>query len=271
MGALIGLTDVGHAAELAAFAATGLALVTIVPQLRRLVRHGDTAGVSLSAAALGVVNEVFWVGYFVARSLWSAMPESMISALAGLLLIVVLVRRGVVLRTGVFAGAGWAVALAAVGVVGGHRVLGAVLVASFAVQLVPAVWTVYRTVPTGVASATWVLFGIESCLWAFYGGTHRDPPTTSIGVIGALASGTILLRTLRLRGRTRALGGGVGPRRLGAGSVFEPAVLPVSPPRRLPEPWVDEWAESWLASLESLSGRQRSLRPSPEYRQHEPT
>ena len=48
---------------LAAVAATALATVGALPQLRRLLTSRDVAGLSISSAALGLGTELAWVGY----------------------------------------------------------------------------------------------------------------------------------------------------------------------------------------------------------------
>ena len=57
-------------AEAAALAATALALVGALPQLHRLALTGDTNGVSLTNATLGVGSELGWVAYTLQGSLW---------------------------------------------------------------------------------------------------------------------------------------------------------------------------------------------------------
>ena len=64
-------------ADGAAIAATTLAAIAALPQLRRVV-GGDGRGVSLSGALLGVVNELVWVVYAVHQGLWSAAPEAVL-------------------------------------------------------------------------------------------------------------------------------------------------------------------------------------------------
>ena len=102
-------------------------------------------------------------------------------------------------------------ALAAAAVTGGSTAIAAVLAIAFAVQVTPAVWSVYRTAsPTGVARVTWVLVGVESLLWGAYGLGHGDPANISFGVVGALAAVAILARTGPLSAR-RARGANMSP------------------------------------------------------------
>ncbi len=71
-----------------------LAVPQFVPQLARLARTGETAGVSWSWAALTSVNNAAWAGYFALSGFWSALvPAISATVLAGALA-VMLARRG---------------------------------------------------------------------------------------------------------------------------------------------------------------------------------
>ena len=85
-------------AEAAALVATALALVGALPQLRRLAVTGDTNGVSLTNATLGVGSELGWVAYTLQGSLWSAIPEAALMAVTNLLLARALMRAGDLVR-----------------------------------------------------------------------------------------------------------------------------------------------------------------------------
>lgn len=192
-------------AELAAILATALAVVAAVPQLRRVIVAGDGHGVSLSAVLLGVVNETAWIAYTSCERLWSAAPEAVLMAATNLVLAGSLIAVGAGgRRRAVGAALLWAAALSIVAVAGGAHALGVTLGAAYAVQVAPAVWTVWRTAaPTGVASCTWAFVLTESVLWGVYGAHHADPATSTLGVVGVVASTMILVRTAT--GRRRAV------------------------------------------------------------------
>ena len=146
------------AADLAALLTTGLAVVGRFPQIRRLAQTLDRSGVSLAAPAIGAVTECAWVGYTGAAGLW-----------AGLLVVL----------------SGY----------GGIVLLGAALAGAYLVQIVPAVWTVYRcALPSGVAATTWLMAGAEMMLWAGYGLVHANLAYTCLGLVGLCASFLVLLR-----------------------------------------------------------------------------
>jgi uncharacterized protein with PQ loop repeat len=183
------------AVELAAALATILAAVGVVPQLARLVRTGDVNGVSLAAAILGATTEAGWVFYTVEARLWSAVPVAVIMVAANLALATTIQRHGTRIRGPLLAAACWSVVLVAVTAVGGRAALGALLPLAYAVQVVPAIWAVYRTAaPSGVASARWVLIGIESALWGVYGIVHGDRALTALSAVGLVAAAAILAR-----------------------------------------------------------------------------
>ena len=71
-----------------------LAVPQFLPQLARLRRTGQTAGVSWSWAALTSVNNAAWAGYFALSGFWTALvPAISATVLAGALA-VMLARRG---------------------------------------------------------------------------------------------------------------------------------------------------------------------------------
>jgi hypothetical protein len=63
-----------------------LAVPQFLPQLSRLRRTGETAGVSWSWAALTSVNNAAWAGYFAMSGSWTALvPAISATVLAGAL------------------------------------------------------------------------------------------------------------------------------------------------------------------------------------------
>ena len=63
-----------------------LAVPQFLPQLARLRRTGETAGVSWSWAALTSVNNAAWAGYFALSGFWTALvPATSATVLAGAL------------------------------------------------------------------------------------------------------------------------------------------------------------------------------------------
>jgi hypothetical protein len=181
-------------------AAAAFAIPQFLPQLRKLRRTGDTAGVSWSWAALTSVNNGAWVVYFALSAYWAALvPASSATLLAGALAMM-LARRGPArARPAALIGA-WAALLAAAFTVAGRAGLGALLTAAFVVQVTPSVWTAYRTAqPSGISWGTWLLILGELSCWTVFGVHQSDPRLLILGLTGVAAS---LLMLARIRHTT---------------------------------------------------------------------
>lgn len=169
-----------------------------LPQILKLRRTGDTAGVSWSWATLTSINNAAWFGYFMASGYWTAsLPSTAASVLAGTVS-VLLVRPGAVNRRAIAWICAWAGLLLAATVLGGRIGLGTLLAAASIVQVTPSLWTAYRTAhPTGISQGTWALvFGELSC-WLTFGLWKTDPRLITLGATGVLASLLMLARARR--------------------------------------------------------------------------
>ncbi len=175
-------------------AAAVFAVPQFLPQLLRVWRTGDGAGVSWSWAALTSASNGGWMAYFALSRFWSALvPATSATVLAGALA-VLLGRAGVGRRPAAVV-AGWVALLALVWAVAGRAGLGTVLTVSFVLQVAPSVWTAYRTDrPTGISRGTWLLILAELGCWGGYGVHHADPRLTVLGGTGVLASLLMLAR-----------------------------------------------------------------------------
>jgi hypothetical protein len=192
-------------------AAAAFAIPQFLPQLRKLRRTDDTAGVSWPWAALTSVNNAAWVGYFTLSAYWTALvPSSSATLLAGALA-VMLARRGrATALPAVLIGA-WAALLAAVSTVAGRGGLGTLLTAAFVVQVTPSVWAAYRTArPTGISRGTWLLILGELSCWTAFGVHRSDPRLIILGVTGVAASLLMLARIRRIADAERSTAAG-GP------------------------------------------------------------
>ena len=186
-------------AELAAALATVLATVAAIPQLHRVARAGDGRGVSVTSAMLGIGSELAWLSYASRAELWSALPEAALMTVVNTVLAVALIRRGAAARPALAAGLAWLGALATIATLGGHAALGAVLGVTYAVQVAPAVWTVWRTSsPSGVVASTWAMIGLEGLLWGVYGMHHEDPAVLIFAATATLAAAATLGRKVQV-------------------------------------------------------------------------
>ena len=170
------------------------AVPQFLPQIARVWRTDDVAGVSWTWAALTSVSNAGWIAYFALSRFWTSLvPAISATVLAGVLAIL-LGRHGVRRRSAAIT-AGWAVLLAVAGLVGGRAPLGIALTASFVFQVAPSVWTAYRTArPTGIARGTWLLILGELLCWGIYGPYRDDARLTVLGWTGVVASLLMLAR-----------------------------------------------------------------------------
>jgi hypothetical protein len=189
-------------ATVAAMAATVVSIAGTWPQLVRIRRTGDIAGVSTTAALLTVSSELGWTAYLAGEGLWSAVPEGVLNIAANTMLAVAVVRAGGSARCGAGAAATWLAMLVTGRALGGATALAALLGIAYAVQLTPAVVTAWRTwSPTGISVPTWTLRLTEALLWGGYGHVRGDTPLVLFGVLGTLESCAVLLRKYLTRHR----------------------------------------------------------------------
>ncbi|MEU4195425.1 hypothetical protein AB0E69_26225 [Kribbella sp. NPDC026611] len=167
-----------------------------LPQLLKLRRTGDTAGVSWAWATLTSINNAAWFGYFMASGYWTAgAPSTAASLLAGTLS-VMLVRRGALSRRSIPWIGGWVGLLVLAAVIGGRVGLGGLLAGAAIVQVVPSLWTAYRTEhPTGISRGTWALVLGELTCWLTFGLLQSDVRLITLGTTGVIASLLMLART----------------------------------------------------------------------------
>src|SRR5690349_23491085 len=71
-----------------------LAVPQFLPQLARLRRTGQTAGVSWSWAALTSINNAAWAGYFALSGFWTALAPAISATVLAGALAVMLARSG---------------------------------------------------------------------------------------------------------------------------------------------------------------------------------
>jgi hypothetical protein len=168
--------------------AAACAVPQFVPQIRKLRRTGDTAGLSTPWAVLTGINNAAWFGYFAASRYWFALVPSSSASLLGGGLGIMLQRRHPLRRRAVLLIAGWVAVIAGAAAVD-RRLLGAVLTVAFLIQVVPAVVAAYRTRhPTGISRGTWRLILAEVACWAVFGAANRDGPLVVLGTTGMLSA-----------------------------------------------------------------------------------
>lgn len=165
--------------------AAGFGIPQYLPQILKLRRTHDPAGVSWAWATLTSLNNGAWFAYFLLSAYWSALvPSSAATVLAGVLAIMLPASRRAVVPI-----AAWAALLAVAYVVAGRNGLGTLLTAAFVIQVSPSIWTAYRTRhPTGISRGTWMLVLGELTCWATFGLYRSDPRLIVLGFTGITAS-----------------------------------------------------------------------------------
>lgn len=182
-----------------------LAVPQFLPQLARLRRTGDAAGVSCAWAALTSVNNGAWTAYFALSRLWTALAPSTSATLLAGILAVWLARQGELQQRAAWSVTGWAALLAVAGGAFGRAALGTLLTASFILQTAPSVWKAYRSERvSGISAATWLLILGELLCWGSYGTYELDLRLMVLGWTGVAASLLILTR-LAVQVRSRPL------------------------------------------------------------------
>ena len=178
-----------------------LAAPQFLPQLARLARTGQTAGVSWSWAALTSINNAAWAGYFALSGFWTALvPAISATVLAGTLAVMLARRRAGLPRRPAALALAWTALLITAASLFGRAGLGTALTAAFLLQVTPSVWTAYRADHTaGIAAGTWLLIFGELLCWGVFGIYQADPRLIVLGATGVAASLLILARVARPR------------------------------------------------------------------------
>jgi PQ loop repeat len=203
--------------------AAGFAVPQFLPQILKLRRTHDIAGLSPPWALLTGINNAAWFAYFAASHYWFALIPSSSAAVLGGSLGIMLMRRGCGSAGSRLPIGAWTLVLVVVGAVD-RRLLGVMLTGAFLIQVVPAVTTAYRTRhPTGIARGTWRLILAEVSCWAVFGAANHDVPLIVLGTTG-IASALLMLHRARSSNTT-----GDG---LGVGGAATNTVVGVPGPRR---------------------------------------
>lgn len=182
-------------ATIAVVAATTATVALLIPQIIKLIRTGDSAGVSSIWPSLGFVSNVGWLAYMVSQHFWIATVAPLSAVITYGVTLRVLSSTGRSLRPSYVSGLIWTVLLAATGLMGGWLTLGVVLGLTYGVQLAPAVVSAYRTAnPSGIAPGTWWIGLVEALLWGYFGLFHRNPGILTFSVVALIGTGAILFR-----------------------------------------------------------------------------
>lgn len=182
-------------ANFAVIAATVGTVTFLLPQIVKLIRTGDSSGVSTTWPALGLVTNIGWFVYLISQELWASVVAPLVTFLSYGVTLWALARTGRGLRPSYVRGAVWMALLIVTTWTSGWTTLGVVLGLSYGVMLAPSVWTAYRTVnPSGISAGTWWIGLAEVLLWGYYGWFHADAGILTFSVVGLIGSVLMLLR-----------------------------------------------------------------------------
>lgn len=189
-------------ADIAVVAATLATLTFLVPQIVKLLRTGDTAGVSATWPAIGLSSNVGWVVYLAHAALWVSLAAPVGAGVGYVVTLWALARAGRPLGPSVVRGMVFGGTLVAVTAAAGWDALGVALGLSVGVMMAPTLWTAFRTAnPSGISPGTWWLGVVEAVLWGFYGWHHADAGIVTFAVVAAAGASLMLGRYLATRPR----------------------------------------------------------------------
>jgi uncharacterized protein with PQ loop repeat len=187
----------------AAFVTTMLVVANVMgagmayPQVARLIRTGNTEGISGIWAGVSFSMNLWWLSYGLANNLWGLVPVSAVAAVLYAVIVVVYLRLLRRRALGQLALGGLVLGMAPLPffVVGGWELAGIAIGLCYGMQLVPALVAACRTRDLeGVAPATWIMAWIESVIWLAYGTSVADGALLVGGISGAVMASLIIVR-----------------------------------------------------------------------------
>jgi uncharacterized protein with PQ loop repeat len=195
LGAEDGRTIMGELIDYAPIAAAAFAIPQFLPQILKLRATNDVGGLSWSWATLTSVNNASWLAYFALFGYWAALVPALSASLLAGALATMLARRGRAKKGPAALIGAWVALLVAGFTFAGRTGLGTLLAVAFILQVVPSIWSAYRTArPSGVSSGTWLLIMSELSCWAIFGVHEADPRLITLGFTGVTASLLMLIR-----------------------------------------------------------------------------
>ncbi len=167
------------------------------PQASKLIRTGNTRGVSGVWAGVSLTMNIWWLAYGLANGLWGLVPVSAVAAVLYAAIIAAYLRS--VGRSGIGGVVLGAFVLGMVPApflaIGGWTAAGLAIGLCYGMQLVPAVVAACRTRELhGVAPSTWIMAWVEAVIWVAYGLFVVDAALLAGGISGAFMSSVIIGR-----------------------------------------------------------------------------
>jgi uncharacterized protein with PQ loop repeat len=198
-----------NAATISAAVATILAAIQLVPQVIRLRRSGNVAGISPTWVLLGASINSGWVMYRWSQQLWLGIPSPAIAAALYIVTLVMISRLHPRMRGAKFAVVALVGSLCGAAAAGGWLAVGIVLALSSGAQAAPSLWVAFRTHnPIGVAPQVWMIGLTQAVLWGHYGWWHGDAALMVYATTTAVASTAMLARFAHVSHRLASAGAG---------------------------------------------------------------
>lgn len=201
--------------------ATIVGLTRALPQLVRLLRAGNAAGVSLDGSATSATVSSFWAVYGVLTDQPAVVLASGTPAAVFVLITLAALRYGRRLDE-LRAAPVFFVLFGAVAVAGGAAGLGLMLTAGALIANTPHVVVAYREKDlSGISPFTWKLTAADGAIWTTYALVTGDVPILVNNVFQFTTSVMIVVRRWRW---ARGVAGG----RVASPPVHAPAASPAS-------------------------------------------
>jgi uncharacterized protein with PQ loop repeat len=182
-------------ANAAVIGASVLTVVFLLPQIVKLIRTGNSNGVSATWPALGFVTNIGWLAYMISQGFWAAIIAPLVTFISYGVILWALARNGRNLRTSYVRGMVWTGLLVAITLMAGGSALGVFLGFSYGVQLAPSIWAAFQTADlSGISPGTWGIGLAEALLWGYFGWYHTDLGIVIFGIVGVVGSGLMLIR-----------------------------------------------------------------------------
>lgn len=193
-------------AELFGWVGGVLVVARLVPQAVRLLRTGQTAGVSGLGALCWLGNDVGWLVYGLRADLAPLWLPSL--CLVALDVVVVALLAPGLGRREVVPGLTWITGVLGAAALGSGP-LGLALIAGSAAGNLPHGWRALRSDDlSGVSRATWLLALADGVLWGVYGAARSDAAVTWYAGLTLLTGAVVLWR---IRATGSAAGTGLQP------------------------------------------------------------
>ncbi len=183
------MNSVASVLLLAVITVTGVTLS--IPQLLRLLRSRDAAGLSATSLLFGSVNVAAWTLYLADARAWGLVASNVLASLVWFA-VVALALRALRPTWSWWLPAAWLVVLLAV-ILLDRPVLGTVLGLGSLLTYTPQALRVWQTdTVSGISAATWVITAVQSIAWVIQSAADGLPGGIVSGTVTTLTAASVL-------------------------------------------------------------------------------